>query len=41
MDSDFFDFRVKGGIQFFFKELLEQGKYGASLDGSYGSDFSF
>ena len=41
MDSDFFDFRVKGGIQFFFKELLEQGKYGASLNGSYGSDFSF
>ena len=41
MDSVFFDFRVKGGIQFFFKELLEQGKYGASLDGSYGSDFSF
>ena len=41
MDSDFFDFRVKGGIQFFFKELLEQGKYGASLAGSYGSDFSF
>lgn len=41
MDADFFDFRVKGGIQFFFKELLEQGKYGASLDGSYGSDFSF
>lgn len=41
MDSDFFDFRVKGGIQFFFKELLEQGKYGASLVGSYGSDFSF
>ena len=41
MDSDFFDFRAKGGIQFFFKELLEQGKYGASLDGSYGSDFSF
>ena len=41
MDADFFDFRVKGGIQFFFKELLEQGKYGASLAGSYGSDFSF
>ena len=41
MDADFFDFRVKGGIQFFFKELLEQGKYGASLNGSYGSDFSF
>ena len=41
MDADFFDFRVKGGIQFFFKELLEQGKYGASLDGSYRSDFSF
>lgn len=25
MDADFFDFRVKGGMQFFFKELLEQG----------------
>ena len=41
MDSVFFDFRVKGGIQFFFKELLEQGKYGSSLNGCYGSDFSF
>ncbi len=24
IDDDFFDFRVKGGMQFFFKELLEQ-----------------
>ena len=41
LDSDFFDFRVKGGIQFFFKELLEQEKYIGNYDGSLGSNFSF